>query len=623
MMRLQPGFDILTTLYAVYHLIRSAKDRTPGSSASYHFFALIIDCGLIPFYVFAAIMACNNFKQAPGTEWRWRSFFTPDDTTTKIFFWTWIVAMSAGGLHLLSGFLSVYLVIIFRKIARLPPDMNPLEDNLTSRHPTRIRHKAKNSTVSMSASEKHLSSSTMASSEQSRLSYAKRDSLALDSRPVSFFQTRNNADDSFSPHSPSTAKESRGTYPDSVDYQQRSARNSQIDLGHRDLQVAQYPRKPFVETHSPSPSRPMPNRASVLSNLAERQQHASSSSQSFVSAISGPQPQETSYGNETDVQPRPVSPITTSSDGNWQVHDDRDDRDGNASDSDSDRDGSTIHTPSRFGKARPFSHTQFPRTYHPLSPSGAADDDDYDDHDHDHDAEEEDGRMTAADPYTDINLNEDSHTDKPTPSYASHHSYLHPTPQPLRMHPPTPPSAAATRSTTTTTAAMPSQTPLRTTTPLQKTLSTLSSTPSKRTGSRNYSFTPEKPSAEAEADDDDDDEYEYDDVGVGSRINTPPKRRHYGSLRTATAAIKGIRTTASKTAREGIREEREKEKEVAVEGSPRVVSRSGVDVDDGGGGGGRSGAGLFGGGRTGGARRREVSGKVAEEGRAMRRVGVV
>ncbi|KAF4302014.1 hypothetical protein GTA08_BOTSDO10321 [Botryosphaeria dothidea] len=139
--RVPAAFDILCCLYAIYHLVRPARSRTASSSASYHFFTLIIDTGLIPFYVFTAMLAKTNLSEAPGTEGRWRSFFNADESTNKILSSTWLTSVTVGGLHLVSIGVGLYLVLVFRKISRLPPDMNPLEDNLTSRRSTKHKHK--------------------------------------------------------------------------------------------------------------------------------------------------------------------------------------------------------------------------------------------------------------------------------------------------------------------------------------------------------------------------------------------------------------------------------------------------------------------------------------------------
>ena len=97
-------------------------------------FAAVIDISLIPFYVFAALMARVEYVEPAGTPDRWLTLFSNDDTAYKVIYSTFLISVTCGGLHLISFILSMYLGVLYRKISRLPPDMNPLEDNLTSRH---------------------------------------------------------------------------------------------------------------------------------------------------------------------------------------------------------------------------------------------------------------------------------------------------------------------------------------------------------------------------------------------------------------------------------------------------------------------------------------------------------
>ncbi|MCJ1251378.1 hypothetical protein MMC30_008611 [Trapelia coarctata] len=145
--RVAPGIAILHTMYAVYHLIRSSKGRTPASSASYMLFAAMFDAGLIPFYVFTALISHQQYYEPSVAPGRWQTLFEDDPKTQKIIYSTYLIGVTAGGIHLVSLCVSIYLAFIFRKIARLPPDMNPLEDNLTS------RHKRNKSSLSATATE--------------------------------------------------------------------------------------------------------------------------------------------------------------------------------------------------------------------------------------------------------------------------------------------------------------------------------------------------------------------------------------------------------------------------------------------------------------------------------------
>ncbi|MCJ1390160.1 hypothetical protein MMC18_003018 [Xylographa bjoerkii] len=158
--RIAPGLAILHTVYAIYHLKRSSKDRTPSSSASYMLFAAIIDAGLIPFFVFTAMMARAQYTEPSDTTGHWGTLFGDDSDTFKIIFSTFLLSVVAGALLLVSLCISVYLAVMFRKIAKLPPDMNPLEDNLTSRH-KRNKSSISAPSIEVTDREKHLSAPLM------------------------------------------------------------------------------------------------------------------------------------------------------------------------------------------------------------------------------------------------------------------------------------------------------------------------------------------------------------------------------------------------------------------------------------------------------------------------------
>ena len=97
-------------------------------------FAAMIDAGLIPFLVFTALISHTQSIEPVNAPGHWSTLFNGNEATTSIIFATFIISVAAGTFHLVSLAVSIYLGVIFRKISRLPPDMNPLEDNLTSRH---------------------------------------------------------------------------------------------------------------------------------------------------------------------------------------------------------------------------------------------------------------------------------------------------------------------------------------------------------------------------------------------------------------------------------------------------------------------------------------------------------
>ena len=219
-------------LYAIYHLIRSASSRPAASSASYHFFALITDVAFIPFYVYTLLLARRNADMQAGSIGRWRTMFPTDDEANKILLTTWLTALTAAAIHLVSLFIDMYLVLIFRKISSMPPDMNPLEDNLTSRK--KSKHKHKNSSISAMTDEKRFSAGSTIGGQR----YSQSDPLLSDDVPsptksqVAFMHTRTNSSTAYSPHTPRSAHESKEKF--AAYSQSATARQSRASLQHRD-----------------------------------------------------------------------------------------------------------------------------------------------------------------------------------------------------------------------------------------------------------------------------------------------------------------------------------------------------------------------------------------------------
>lgn len=226
---------MVACLYAIYHLIRSPKSRAPASSASYHFFALVTDAGFIPFYVYTLLLSRRNADMEAGTTGRWRTIFPIDDDTDKILLTTWLTATAAAGLHLISALLDIYLVVVFRKITKLPPDMNPLEDNLTRR---KSKHKHKSSSISAITpfldDEKRFSAQSTTSVDRNSQSdpLLSQDIPSPTKTQMSFMHTRNNSDTAYSPHTPQSAYQSKERF--SVYSQPQTARQSRTSLAHRD-----------------------------------------------------------------------------------------------------------------------------------------------------------------------------------------------------------------------------------------------------------------------------------------------------------------------------------------------------------------------------------------------------
>lgn len=223
----QPGVALLHTVYAAYHLARSSKARTPGSSASYMIFASIMDAGLIPFYAFTAVMAHTEYSVPSDTDGRWRTLFGDDVTTYKILYSTFLLGVVNGSLHVLSLVISIYLAMIFRKISRLPPDMNPLEDNLTSR-----AHKRNKSSIV----DNRISQATTFTASSKRDSGVD-DPLISPPRTVPFMHTRTDSTDNIS-HVPPPNASPRASRADSAGPfygQPVSKRSSRANLPQQSL----------------------------------------------------------------------------------------------------------------------------------------------------------------------------------------------------------------------------------------------------------------------------------------------------------------------------------------------------------------------------------------------------
>ena len=222
---------MLVTLYAIFHLSQGAKTKTPASSASYHLFAVFVDLVLIPFYIVLSLNDKWNVTQPTSNRNRWKSLLHLQSTTDMLIQYTWLICIFVAGLHLLTSSFSAWLARMFRKISNLPPDMNPLEDNLTSRRKSKHKHKNSDMSAVSSAHSKHDSGIQLPWEDRSR--------------PVSFIQTRNESTGQlYSPHNPKTASESRTSLPisaPSVYSQPSSDRLSHVSLS-QPSQAASRPR---------------------------------------------------------------------------------------------------------------------------------------------------------------------------------------------------------------------------------------------------------------------------------------------------------------------------------------------------------------------------------------------
>lgn len=184
-MRIAPGIVILHTVYAIYHLSREANGRTPSSSAAYQVFSVVEDLATLGLYAFSAFTT----HQESAT---WTNRLSGRKELTEVFVpAVYYGLVGAGSLHAVTLIFGLWLAWAFRKISMMPPDMNPLEDNLTAR-PQSLRHKRNKSSMS-----------TLVASE-SESPYGKRPGSEMSSfsnmsprRSVPFMHTRQNSSTSF------------------------------------------------------------------------------------------------------------------------------------------------------------------------------------------------------------------------------------------------------------------------------------------------------------------------------------------------------------------------------------------------------------------------------------------
>ncbi len=247
------------TFYGIYHLFRPATARTPTSSASYHIFAIIMDLGFLPFYIIMSLNAHSNGQADASKKLQWTSLLGDAAITSDLISATFFGAAVIAGLHLLSAVLDLWLIILFRKIGNLPPDVNPLEDNLTSRSTRTSKHKYKNSEVTLTGdswSEKkpgHLSGSTLDVSEPAHSSATSR---GVDGTNLNYSNGKGN--NMPSPYNKDTARASQQHLePVKLYNQSNSARNSRANNGSPsrmfDQELSRHARSPDQSEVIPPP----------------------------------------------------------------------------------------------------------------------------------------------------------------------------------------------------------------------------------------------------------------------------------------------------------------------------------------------------------------------------------
>ncbi|MCJ1260959.1 hypothetical protein MMC22_000823 [Lobaria immixta] len=193
-------------------------------------------------------MSRTQYTKSSDAQDQWQTLFNSDDARFKIVLSNFLFSVVDGGLHLISLIISLYLAIIFREISKLPPDMNPLEDNLTSRHKRNKSSLLDNRT-----------SATMTTNRNSKV----EGGLISPPRTVPFLQTRADSLTNLAniPHPDSSPQTSRVDLPYPLYDEPLSKRSSAAEIGFPLSTVRPTSSKYSDETRSDSTRPPSTNRS--------------------------------------------------------------------------------------------------------------------------------------------------------------------------------------------------------------------------------------------------------------------------------------------------------------------------------------------------------------------------
>ncbi|CAK7271228.1 hypothetical protein SEPCBS119000_004495 [Sporothrix epigloea] len=192
-LRITAGFVIVHTAYAIYHLSRPAGYRTPASSGAYQVFAAFSDLCVLPMYAYGAMASRNN---SAG----WTTLLSNQNLVPYFDTAFYYTILGSGGLHGFTLIVSFWLAVKFRDIARMPPDMNPLEDRYTSRSKKRQQEQEKQKQKQQHSRNK--SSIATADTFESLTSLDNDNGLLSRPPSVPFLHTRMGSHTSIQSHDP-------------------------------------------------------------------------------------------------------------------------------------------------------------------------------------------------------------------------------------------------------------------------------------------------------------------------------------------------------------------------------------------------------------------------------------
>ncbi|KAI6589227.1 hypothetical protein MCOR06_005545 [Pyricularia oryzae] len=180
--------------YSIYHLQRPAGERSPASSAGYMVFSSLFDLTGLGLFTFGVIAVINDSMH-------WGSLIRGPSQLREYFIKAAYYALIASaGLHFVSFIISAWLAYQFRQITHLPPDMNPLESHLTARRVQAGRrrkdHKRNKSSVATTSTSFTVGSTSRLSTpiESHHRSGAPYEDVSVQPPSVPFSHTRRGSD---------------------------------------------------------------------------------------------------------------------------------------------------------------------------------------------------------------------------------------------------------------------------------------------------------------------------------------------------------------------------------------------------------------------------------------------
>ncbi|OAA68530.1 hypothetical protein SPI_00725 [Niveomyces insectorum RCEF 264] len=153
-LRITAGFVIIHAAYGIYHLSKPAGYRTPASSGAYQVFSAFSDLVVILLYVYGVLAVRNDSAD-------WSTLLSDTDAVPYLETAFYYTLIGAGGLHAATFAVALWLAVKFRQITLMPPDMNPLESRFTSRakkQQPKERHARNKSSVATADTFESLSS---------------------------------------------------------------------------------------------------------------------------------------------------------------------------------------------------------------------------------------------------------------------------------------------------------------------------------------------------------------------------------------------------------------------------------------------------------------------------------